>query len=68
MQRVDSLEKTLMLGKTEGERRRGPQRMRWLEHDTNTMDMNLSQLQETVQDRAAWQAAVHGATEMQLHD
>ena len=60
--RADSLEKTLMLGKTEGKRRRGPQRMRWLERDTNTMDMNLSQLQETAQDRAAWRAAVHGAT------
>ena len=56
MQRADSLEKTLMLGKTEGKRRRGQQRMRWLD----STDMNLSKLQETVKDREAWCAAVHG--------
>ena len=62
MKRVDSLEKTLMLGKTEGKRRRRPQRMRWLESVTNTVDMNLSQLQETVQDRGVWHATSHGVT------
>ena len=66
MQRADSLEKTLMLAKTEGKRRRGQQRMRWLDGISDSMNMNLTKLQEIVEDRGAWRAAVHGVTKSQI--
>ena len=67
MRRISSVEKTLMLGKIEGKRRSGWQRMRWLDSITDSMDMSLSKLQEIVEDRGAWRATVHGITKSQYY-